>query len=213
MRKRTPGRNKPQSLSRRQFLRASGMTALLAALPTGWSGRVFASDAPETPRIRIGIIALTDCASIVMAHEKGFFKQHGLDVTVAKEASWAVIRDKLQLGENHHHDTSPVDEPPGESVRFYRGVRREESQHRQSRSQGIARVEYVYRQDRESLRSRGDRLAPVLHQLPRRVFRSNETRRIRRLLCGEKPYGELGKIKRQKSKGKRQKAKVKSAKK
>lgn len=77
------------------------MTALLAALPTGWVGRVFASDAPETPHIRIGIIALTDCASIVMAYEKGFFKQHGLDVTVAKEASWAVIRDKLQLGENH----------------------------------------------------------------------------------------------------------------
>ncbi len=92
---------KTQSLSRRQFLHVSGMTALLAGLPTTWAGRVFASDAPETPQIRIGIIALTDCSSIVMAYEKGFFKQHGLDVTVSKEASWAVIRDKLQLGENH----------------------------------------------------------------------------------------------------------------
>ncbi|NOT57793.1 MAG: ABC transporter substrate-binding protein [Deltaproteobacteria bacterium] len=101
MRKKSLTRVGSPSLSRRQFLRASGMTALLAGLPTGWVGRVFASDAPETPQIRIGIIALTDCASIVMAHEKGFFKQHGLDVTVAKEASWAVIRDKLQLGENH----------------------------------------------------------------------------------------------------------------
>jgi nitrate/nitrite transport system substrate-binding protein len=101
MRKRIPGRNSSRSLSRRQFLKASGMTALLTALPAGWAGRVFASDAPETAQIRIGIIALTDCASIVMAYEKGFFKQHGLDVTVAKEASWAVIRDKLQLGENH----------------------------------------------------------------------------------------------------------------
>lgn len=90
-----------QSLSRRQFLHVSGMTALLAGLPTTWAGRVFASDAPETPQIRIGIIALTDCSSIVMAYEKGFFKEHGLDVTVSKEASWAVIRDKLQLGENH----------------------------------------------------------------------------------------------------------------
>jgi len=92
---------KMQSLSRRQFLQVSGMTALLAGLPTTWAGRVFASDAPETPQIRIGIIALTDCSSIVMAYEKGFFKEQGLDVTVSKEASWAVIRDKLQLGENH----------------------------------------------------------------------------------------------------------------
>jgi nitrate/nitrite transport system substrate-binding protein len=92
---------KMQSLSRRQFLQVSSMTALLAGLPTTWAGRVFASDAPETSRIRIGIIALTDCSSIVMAYEKGFFKQHGLEVTVSKEASWAVIRDKLQLGENH----------------------------------------------------------------------------------------------------------------
>lgn len=74
---------------------------MLAMLPAGWVGRVFASDAPETPQIRVGIIALTDCSSIVVAYEKGFFKQQGLDVTVAKEASWAVIRDKLQLGENH----------------------------------------------------------------------------------------------------------------
>ena len=89
-----------RSLSRRQFLKALGMAALVANLPTGWAGRVFASDAPETPQVRIGIIALTDCSSIVIAYEKGFFTEHGLDVTVSKEASWAVIRDKLQLGEN-----------------------------------------------------------------------------------------------------------------
>lgn len=89
-----------RSLSRRQFLQASGMAALLAHLPGGWAGRVFASDAPETPQLRIGIIALTDCSSIVLAYEKGFFKEQGLDVTISKEASWAVIRDKLQLGEN-----------------------------------------------------------------------------------------------------------------
>ncbi|HKA56793.1 MAG TPA: ABC transporter substrate-binding protein [Candidatus Binatia bacterium] len=89
-----------RSLSRRQFLKASGMAALLAHLPAGWAGRVFASDAPEAPQLRVGIIALTDCSSIVVAYEKGFFKEQGLDVTVSKEASWAVIRDKLQLGEN-----------------------------------------------------------------------------------------------------------------
>src|SRR5262249_43098185 len=89
-----------RSLSRRQFLKASGMAALFAHLPAGWAGRGFASDAPEAPQLRVGIIALTDCSSIVVAYEKGFFKEQGLDVTVSKEASWAVIRDKLQLGEN-----------------------------------------------------------------------------------------------------------------
>jgi nitrate/nitrite transport system substrate-binding protein len=93
-------RTQRSSFSRRQFLKASGLAALYAHLPVGWAGRVFASDAPETTQLRIGIIALTDCSSIVIAYEKGFFKEHGLDVTVSKEASWAVIRDKLQLGEN-----------------------------------------------------------------------------------------------------------------
>ncbi len=87
-------------LSRRQFVKASGMAVLLAHLPAGWAGRVFASDAPETPTIRFGIIALTDCSSIVMAHELGLFKKYGITSTVSKEASWAVIRDRLTLGEN-----------------------------------------------------------------------------------------------------------------
>ena len=50
--------------------------------------------------MRFGIIALTDCASIVMAHELGYFKKFGINSVVSKEASWAVIRDKLSLGEN-----------------------------------------------------------------------------------------------------------------
>ena len=50
--------------------------------------------------MRIGIIALTDCSSIVMAHELGLFKKHGIESTISKEASWAVIRDRLTLGEN-----------------------------------------------------------------------------------------------------------------
>src|SRR4030095_7453637 len=37
---------------------------------------------------------------IVMAHELGFFKRCGIESTSSKEASWAVIRDKLSIGEN-----------------------------------------------------------------------------------------------------------------
>jgi nitrate/nitrite transport system substrate-binding protein len=89
--------------SRRQFLhRASATTAgaLLAGLPAGWVGSLYADDSPETKTIRFGIIALTDCAPIVMAHELGYFKKFGIESVVSKEASWAVIRDKLSLGEN-----------------------------------------------------------------------------------------------------------------
>jgi nitrate/nitrite transport system substrate-binding protein len=88
--------------SRRTFLKTAGSTAgvLLAGLPEGWVGSAFANDAPETADVRFGIIALTDCAPIVMAHELGFFKKFGINSVVSKEASWAVIRDKLSLGEN-----------------------------------------------------------------------------------------------------------------
>ena len=89
-------------MKRREFLTTAATTAgaLLAGVPTGWVGSVYASDAPETSAIRFGIIALTDCAPIVMAHELGYFKKFGIESTISKEASWAVIRDKLSLGEN-----------------------------------------------------------------------------------------------------------------
>jgi len=35
-----------------------------------------------------------------MAYELGLFKKYGIEATISKEASWAVIRDRLTLGEN-----------------------------------------------------------------------------------------------------------------
>jgi nitrate/nitrite transport system substrate-binding protein len=89
----------PASINRRSFIRKSTAASLLAGLPLGWSGRVFASDAPETADIKIGIIALTDCSSIIIAHEKGLFKKYGINSTVSKGASWAAIRDSLGNGD------------------------------------------------------------------------------------------------------------------
>ncbi|MDX1981541.1 MAG: CmpA/NrtA family ABC transporter substrate-binding protein [Bryobacteraceae bacterium] len=89
--------------TRRDVLRsvtATPLARLLGGLPAGWAGGAWASDAPEHPSMRFGMIALTDCASIVMAHELGLFKKFGIQSVVSKEASWAVIRDKLSLGEN-----------------------------------------------------------------------------------------------------------------
>ncbi|MCV2402318.1 ABC transporter substrate-binding protein [Marinomonas sp. C2222] len=45
--------------------------------------------------VRIGFIPLIDCAPFVIAQEKGFFKNEGIDVVLSKEASWASIRDKV----------------------------------------------------------------------------------------------------------------------
>ena len=91
--------------TRRSFLKttatATPLAALLAGLPSGWTGTAYADDSPETKEMRFGMIALTDCASIVMAHELGYFKKFGINSIISKEASWAAIRDKLSLGENH----------------------------------------------------------------------------------------------------------------
>jgi nitrate/nitrite transport system substrate-binding protein len=55
-------------------------------------------DAAEKP-IKLGFIPLTDCASVVMAHELGLYAKHGVNVVVEKQASWPVVRDKLASGE------------------------------------------------------------------------------------------------------------------
>src|SRR5688500_5036950 len=98
-----PKETEKEAPSRRTFIRTTAATTagtLLSGLPPAWVGGVYAQDGPETSTMRFGIIALTDCAPIVMAHELGFFKKFGINSIVSKEASWAVIRDKLSLGEN-----------------------------------------------------------------------------------------------------------------
>lgn len=70
-------------------------------MPKGYAGGVFANDAPEIADISVGFIAVESCSSIVVAHEKGLFKKHGLNSKLTKESSWAAARDKLQSGENH----------------------------------------------------------------------------------------------------------------
>jgi len=91
-------------MSRRAFLgrsaKGAALTALFAGLPKGWVGTAYASDAPETTALKFGIIALTDCSPIVIAHEKGFFKKYGINATIAKGANWAAIRDALSNGDN-----------------------------------------------------------------------------------------------------------------
>jgi nitrate/nitrite transport system substrate-binding protein len=78
---------RPPTVTRRDFLKVSGASALgllLSKLPARWVGGVYTADGPETPNVRIGIIALTDNSSIVMAHELGLFKKYGVQSTISK---------------------------------------------------------------------------------------------------------------------------------
>lgn len=95
---------KASPLNRRQFLTRSaafaGTAALWAALGNkSWAATAGSvSEAPEVSDVSFGIIALTDCSPIVIAHEKGFFKKYGINSTVTKGANWAAIRDSLSSG-------------------------------------------------------------------------------------------------------------------
>jgi len=51
-----------------------------------------------TRKLKLGFIALNDCAMLVAAKEKGFFEAEGLDVELVREPSWANIRDKVAAG-------------------------------------------------------------------------------------------------------------------
>ena len=53
---------------------------------------------PMRTDLRLGFIALSDCAPLVVAHEKGLFAREGLNVELSREVSWANIRDKVAMG-------------------------------------------------------------------------------------------------------------------
>lgn len=54
---------------------------------------------PEKTELTLGFVPLTDCYALVVAKEKGFFIEQGLNnVELSKEASWANIRDKVSVG-------------------------------------------------------------------------------------------------------------------
>ena len=52
----------------------------------------------EETELRLGFVGLSDCAPLVVAKERGFFRKHGLRVTLERQSSWASVRDKLVAG-------------------------------------------------------------------------------------------------------------------
>ncbi|MBD8149793.1 ABC transporter substrate-binding protein [Pseudomonas fluorescens] len=57
------------------------------------------SDAPEKSSLDLGFMALTDCASLVVAATQGFAQPYGLTLNLKRQSSWANLRDKLVSGE------------------------------------------------------------------------------------------------------------------
>jgi len=87
-------------ITRRSLLKTTATAALFGAIKTAFPSGAFAAGAgPEVTGVKLGYIALTDSAALIIAKEKGFFEKHGLpDVEVAKQASWGATRDNLVLG-------------------------------------------------------------------------------------------------------------------
>ncbi len=87
-------------VSRRQLLRSGAATALTSALSSTFPSGVFAqSTGPEVKGTKLGYIALTDAAPLVIAKEKGIFAKHGLpEMEILKQASWGATRDNMALG-------------------------------------------------------------------------------------------------------------------
>jgi two-component system, oxyanion-binding sensor len=49
-------------------------------------------------RLRIGFIPLADATALIIAVDKGFAKEEGLDIELVREVSWSNMRDKLNIG-------------------------------------------------------------------------------------------------------------------
>lgn len=88
------------AVSRRAILKTTTTAALVTAVRGAFPSGAFAATAePEVKGAKLGFIALTDAAPLVIAAEKGLFAKHGMpDVEVLKQASWGATRDNLVLG-------------------------------------------------------------------------------------------------------------------
>jgi nitrate/nitrite transport system substrate-binding protein len=92
----SPGFAHARALGRRFFLEGAKSMNEPSAGPLAW---VNGSDAPEKTEINLGFMALSDCASVVVAATQGFAQPYGLTLNLKRQSSWANLRDKLVSGE------------------------------------------------------------------------------------------------------------------
>ena len=88
-------------LDRRSVLKgATAAAGLLASARLALPAGAFAQGAgPEVKGTKLGYIALTDAAPLIIAKEKGFYAKHGVpDMDISRQASWGATRDNIALG-------------------------------------------------------------------------------------------------------------------
>ena len=75
----------------------SGLLALLDDVAA--IAKVAAAKGIERSNLKLGFIKLTDIAPLVVAKEKGFFAEEGLNVTLEPQANWKVLLDGVTAGD------------------------------------------------------------------------------------------------------------------
>ncbi len=95
------------ALNRRRFLSLAGSATAALAAGSVLAGCAVDENPTSEPaaggkparKVKLGFIALTDCAPLIAAKELGFFRERDLDVELIKQASWPATRDNLLSGE------------------------------------------------------------------------------------------------------------------
>src|SRR5262245_6625113 len=93
--------SKTNTFGRRRVLKGgTAVAALMATVRASFPAGAFAQGAgPETNKVTLGFIALTDASPLIVAKEKKLFDKYGItDANIAKQASWGTTRDNIVLG-------------------------------------------------------------------------------------------------------------------
>ena len=92
---------------RKSINRRGVIAALLAGIAVASCGKsadsgekpAASASSVEKPVLKLGFIKLTDIAPLVVAQEKGFFREEGLTVTLEPQANWKVLLDGVTGGQ------------------------------------------------------------------------------------------------------------------
>ncbi len=89
--------HRDHAIARRRFI--AGATALVGSSAFSLPGIAADKANPEKESLRFGFIKLTDCAPLVIAYEKHYFEDEGLNVTLEAQANWKVLLDRVIDGQ------------------------------------------------------------------------------------------------------------------
>ncbi|WP_374426105.1 CmpA/NrtA family ABC transporter substrate-binding protein [Ideonella dechloratans] len=84
-------------IDRRRFV--AGAAALAGSAGLSLPALAQKAGQPEKEALKFGFIKLTDCAPLVIAYEKGYFEDEGLNVQLEAQANWKVLLDRVIDGQ------------------------------------------------------------------------------------------------------------------